>query len=294
VIALGGLSAAVTFWLGQRIGGWPVGLLAGAIYAVMPGHQIYSVTSMDIVFVLLISAGAAALFLALEPGARPRLAVLAGALISVGLFFTYATTQLLWFGIAVCICALLRHTPFGHVLRQGGLVTLVLLGIYVALAVLAGFNIIAVVRTSLATNAAVMGRIDASGQLHTLTSPTLSYYVYYLDVNLIAYLWFLAPWGMTAWVAMARSALLRKRSLRAVDRLTLGFTAWIAGMWLSGLFIRETERVWSFTYPLAAVLIATYAWKGQTTRVRVWRAALFMVLCFGMSVFLRMTMTSYW
>jgi hypothetical protein len=294
VIALGSLSAAVAFWLGQRIGGWPVGLLAGAIYAAMPGHQLYSVTSMDIVFVLLISAGATAFFLALEPGARPWLAVLAGALIAAGLFFTYATTQLFWFGAAVCVCALLRRVPLGHVLRQGGLVALVILGIYAALAALTGFNIIAVVRTSIASNSEFMGRTDESGQLSTFTSPTLAYYVYYLGVNLIAYLWFLAPWGMTAWVAMGRSALLRWQSLRAADTLTLGFTAWIAGMWLSGLFIRETERVWSFTYPLAAVLIAAYAWQGETTRVRVWRAGLFTMLCFGMSVFLRTTMTSYW
>jgi hypothetical protein len=294
VIALGSLSAAVAFWLGLRIGGWPVGLLAGAIYAAMPGHQLYSVTSMDIVFVLLISAGATAFFLALEPGARPWLAVLAGALIAAGLFFTYATTQLFWFGAAVCAGALLRRISLGHVLRQGALTALVILGIYAALAVLTGFNIIAVVRTSIATNSEVMGRTDASGQLSTFTSPSLAYYVYYLGVNLIAYLWFLAPWGMTAWVGMGRSALLHRRSLRAADTLTLGFTAWIAGMWLSGLFIRETERVWSFTYPLAAVLIAAYAWQGETTRVRVWRAALFTTLCFGMSVFLRTTMTSYW
>ena len=99
---------------------------------------------------------------------------------------------------------------------------------------------------------------------------------------------------MTAWVAMGRSALSRGRSLRTIDTLTLGFTAWIAGMWLSGLFIRETERVWSFTYPLAAVLIAAYAWQGETTRVQLWRAALFTTLYFAMSVFLRMTMTSFW
>jgi hypothetical protein len=294
VIALGSLSAAVAFWLGQRVGGWPAGLLAGAIYAVMPGHQFYSVTSMDIVFVLLLSAAATTFFLALEPGARPWLAVLAGALIAVGLFFTYAATQLLWFGVAVCICALLRRTPLSQVLRQGGLVTLVLIGIYALLAAATGFNIIAVVRTSIASNSAFMGRTDAAGQLSTFTSPSLAYYVYYLGANLIAYLWFLAPWGMTAWVGMGRAALQRWRSLSAADTLTLGFTAWIAGMWLSGLFIRETERVWGFTYPLAAVLIAMYAWQGATTQVRVWRAALFTMLCFAMSVFLRMTMTSFW
>jgi hypothetical protein len=42
------------------------------------------------------------------------------------------------------------------------------------------------------------------------------------------------------------------------------------------------------------VLIAAYAWQGETTSVRLWRAGLFVTLCFGMSVFLRMTMTSYW
>ncbi len=294
VIALGSLSAAVAFWLGQRIGGWPVGLLSGAIYTAMPGHQFYSVTSIDIVFVLLIASAATAFFLALEPRARPWLAVLAGVLIAVSLFFTYATTQLFWFGAAVCACALLRRTPVAHVLRQGALTTLVITGMYAMLAVLTGFNIVTVFRTSLTTNSEVMGRIDTAGQLHTFTSPTLAYYIYYLGINLLPYLWFLAPWGLTAWAAMARSALLRWRSLRAADTLALGFTAWIAGMWLSGLFIRETERVWSFTYPLAAVLIATHAWQGETTRVRLWRAALFTTLCFGMSVFLRMTMTSFW
>jgi hypothetical protein len=79
-----------------------------------------------------------------------------------------------------------------------------------------------------------------------------------------------------------------------LDSVTFGLAGVVLGMWLSGLFIREVERIWAFTYPLAAVLIAAHLWQGATARIRLWRAGIFIALFIAQSVLMRVLLYTYW
>lgn len=96
------------YWVGTSIGGQRVGLLGAAIYAVIPGHLIYTVTSMDAIFNSLLAWALWAFWIALRPDGKAWMALLAGVLLGLGLFLSFATLTLGIFGIAL-IGNLLLH-----------------------------------------------------------------------------------------------------------------------------------------------------------------------------------------
>ncbi len=294
VITLGTLNVVAAFWLGWRLGGPRLAVLAGAIVAVMPGFGVYLVTSMDTIFNATIALGAVAFFLALEPGARRRMAVGAGTLIAIGLFFTFAATQLAFFGLAVCVLALLRGRSWPFVIRQAALAALALLTIYGLLYLTTGFNIVESAIRATANNARAVTRDAVAFEAQYLAPPSLQYYTYYLGVNIIPYLWYLAPWGLAALTPIVLRSRTTWRRPTSFNALALALVAWVGGMWLSGLFIREVERIWGFTYPLAAVLIAAHVWQGETPRERLWRAGLWITLFFAQTAVMYMLLNLYW
>lgn len=300
-IALSALAPAAALWAGHRLGGPRLGLLAGAVAAVMPGQLVYGVTSMDGVFNMLLALGAAAFLLALEPGARWWAAALAGLLIAAGLLFTYAATQLFFFGLAVCAAALWRGWAAADgpaparlagaaapVLRQGlvaaGALALIYLGLYLA----TGFNVVEGALRATAINVDVMRAVKARPFL----PPSLSYYTLYLVANLLAFAWYLGPWGLTA-ATGAGGAALRRRPLDGLGALAAGLAALVAGMALGGLFNREVERIWGFTYPLFAVLVARHALQGDARQQR-WRAGLYLALAFAHGLAIRVLLNTFW
>lgn len=299
-ILLSSLLVIAGVWLGYRLGGGRIALLAGALLAVMPGHTVYSVTSMDGIFNAVNGLAAVAFFLALEPGARPRHAALAGVLIAAGLWFTYATTQLFFLGVAVCGLALLRdaHQPLTQRLRfvvqQGATAVAVLVAVYAAVYLVSGFDIIAASIQAKANNARLLGD-PAELNPSLMGLPTIAHYTYYLGVNIVPYLWYLAPWGLAALTVQAVPAFRSWRTpTSSYTRLLLALVALVAGMWLSGLFVREVERIWGFTYPLAAVLIAHHVWDAPTAQARLWRAGLWLSLYFAQSFVMRQLLNLYW
>jgi hypothetical protein len=294
VIALGGLNIVAAFWLGWRLGGPRLAVLAGAILAVMPGFGVYLVTSMDTIFNATIALGAVAFFLALEPGASRRLALGAGTLIAIGLFFTFAATQLVFFGLAVCVLALLRGRSWSFVLRQAGLAALALVAIYGLIYATTGFNIVESAIRATANNARAMTRDAVAFEAQYLAPPSLQHYTYFLAVNIIPYLWYLAPWGLAALTPIVLRSRATWRRPTSFNALAIALVVWVGGMWLSGLFIREVERIWGFTYPLAAVLIAAHAWQGETLRERLWRAGLWIALFFAQTAIMYMFLNLYW
>jgi hypothetical protein len=305
-IILSSLGALAAFWLGWRLGGPAIAALAGALFVVMPGHQVYSVTSMDAVFTAILALGAVSFLLALEPGARPGLAMLSGGLIALGLFFTYTATQMVFFGLAVFAVAVTRgyaQTAGGprglaraaaHPLRQSLLGAGTITTIYALVWLLTGFNLPASIHAASAINSTVMNGVDTSDRLLSFLPLSLAFYTDYLGANLLPYLWYLAPWGLTALSALLLTSISRERRPGMLDSATIGLAGVVAGMWLSGIFIREVERIWAFTYPLAAVLIACHVWQGPTQRVRLWRAGLFAALFIAQSVFIRVMFYTYW
>lgn len=300
-IILSALAPAAALWAGHRLGGPRLGLLAGAVAAVMPGQLVYGVTSMDGVFNMLLALGAAAFLIALEPGARPWAAVAAGVLIAAGLFFTYAATQLFFFGATIAAVALWRgwremSGPAAArlaraalpVLRQGliaaGVIALIYLGLFLA----TGFNVVEGALRATAINAEVMRFVKTRPFL----PPSLSYYTLFLIANLLAFSWYLGPWGLTG-ASGAGMAALRSGPRDGMGALAAGLAALVAGMALSGLFNREVERIWGFTYPLVAVLIARHALQGDEQQQR-WRAGLFLALAFGHGLAIRVLLNTFW
>lgn len=300
-IGLSALAVLAALWVGLRLGGPRLGLLAGAMAAVMPGQLIYSTTSLDGVFNMLLALGAAAFLLALERPLRPGLAALAGALIALGLFFTYAATQLFFFGVAVAAVGAWRAWPGAPgrgagrlwaagwpLARQGAIAAAVIVGLYLALFAATGFNVVEGALRATAINVEVMRNVTARPFL----PPSLAYYTLYLVANLLAFAWYLGPWGLAAAGSAGRAAL-AEDSPGAFAALAVGLAALVAGMALSGLFNREVERIWGFTYPLLAVLVARHALQGDK-RAQGWRAGLFLALLFAHGMAIRLLLNTFW
>lgn len=293
-IGLSALSAVVAYWLGLRLGGPRIGLLAGATLSVMPGHQIYSVTSMDSVFNAILAGGAALFFCALLPGARRRTAALAGATIALGLFFTYAATQLFFFGAALVVLVWLRQGRLREALVQSSIAAGVIIVAYGLLYLATGYNVVAGSATATAINAQAMDRLYPHRLDHMpFLPPTIGYYLRQLAANTLAFAWYLAPWGLAVLgVTLIEAKADGEGEPFALLALAL---AWlVAGMLLGGLFNREVERIWAFVYPLAAVLIARYVWRGATAYERLWRAGCFLALFFAQSLAFRLLLNTFW
>lgn len=298
-IVASSLAGVAAFWLGLRMGGPLLALLAGAIFVAMPYHNVYSVTSMDGIFNAAIALGMVSFFLALEPGGHWRQAVLSGVLIAVALFFTYATTQLAFFGFSLLCLSAWRQGSLWHPLRQSVLSAGALVACYLLLYLATGFNVIEGALQATANNSRFIERPAFVSTIHLAAFPSLQHYVYHFWINIVPFGWYLAPWGLAALTPQFLRALegfrAKPPAAPASDRtLLLALVGLVAGMWLSGLFIREVERIWGFVSPLAAVLIALHAWQGATRWERLWRAGLYITLFFGQAAVMRMLLNTYW
>jgi hypothetical protein len=296
-IIFSSLIVLAAYWLGMRLGGPRIALLAGVITVAMPGQLIYNVTSMDGIFNAFNALGAVAFFLALEPPARVRTAILAGVLIALALFFTYATTQLAFFGLAAGAMALWRRPGWPTlriVVRQGGVAAGVIVLIYLALYLFTGFDVIRGSREATAENAQVMGRWLYGQTEQPFAPPSFAYYLDFLGANIAPYLWYVAPWGLTAVSGMLLVAAARRwREAGVFEALLVAVGACVLGMALSGLFNREVERIWGFTYPLVAVLIAQQALQGDE-RSRRWWSLLYPTLFFVLGAAMKLTLDTVW
>jgi hypothetical protein len=221
-IGLSSMGPLAACWLGWQLAGRRIGLLAGAFAVVLPGHQIFSVTSMDAVFNGIFALGAVAFILALRPGASVRMALLSGLLIATGLFFSYAATQLAFFGIGVVLAAFwIRQAQQDNwranasaVLRPALIAAGVIAGVYLVLGLVTGFNVVEGAIRATAINAAVMRGFTADAAARAFVPPNLSYYTRHLLANLLPFAWYLGPWGLLI-SGRLQSRLMR----RAVARL---------------------------------------------------------------------------
>ena len=294
------LSSTLVFaawWLGLHMGGLRLALLSAALMTVMPGHMIYSVTAMDGLFNGLNALALVAFFVALERPTHLWRGVIAGGLIALAFMFTYATTQLIFFGVVVAGLALWRGHTVGAVLRQGVVVGAVFIGGYVLLYLGTGFNMIDAVLQGKANNARLLSADPSAAPPTLMGFPPLDHYVQFVGLNIVPFLWYLAPWGLAALtpiVVQAGQRLRQRVPLCATDSLALALLGLLLGMWLSGLFVREVERIWGFVYAPAAVLIGLHIWQGATQRVCLWRAGLWLGLFFGQAVIMRIILYTFW
>ena len=115
----------------------------------------------------------------------------------------------------------------------------------------------------------------------------------YLGANLVAYTLYVTPWGLAALSGELLACVRRGwRQVDAFAALLVATGVCVLGMWLSGLFNREVERIWGFTYPLAAVLIARHALGGAGASR--WRPWLYLALsCVGSAAIKQLLNTAW-
>jgi hypothetical protein len=225
VIVVGALVVPLTYVLGRRLGLDEGRCRAAALLvAFSPGAMLYGVVSTDAMYATLATAAACLL---LSSGALARAA---GAVaLAVASFFSWA---LLAAGGFATVVAWRREG-----LRSAAALALITAvgvgGSYLLLHALTGFDPI--------------GAIRAAGEAYDLGISNVRPYSYWLLGSPAA---FAASLGLpTAWYAA--------RALGAREAAAIGLAAVILVSVAIGVTKAETERIWLFMVPLAAVAAAT-------------------------------------
>jgi hypothetical protein len=225
VIALGAATAPLTWLLGRRLGMADGRARAAAmLIAFSPAALLYGVLSTDAAFATL---GLVAACLLVGSGVGSWIA---GALaLALASFFSWA---LLAVGAFAAVVRLLRggvRSAIGMAL----VAAVVLVGFYLALYGLTGFDPI--------------GSVRAAGDAYSLGIANARPYLFWLFGSPVA---FAVALGIpTAWYAA--------RALGTGDPAAVGLAAIVLVSVLIGLTKAETERIWLFMGPLAAVAAAT-------------------------------------
>ena len=224
VIAIGALVVPLTYVLAGRLGLDEVRCRAAALLvAFSPSATLYGVVSTDAMFA---TFGLAAACLLLAPGLISRSA---GAIaLAVASFFSWALVAIGAFAAIVTW----RREGFAAAVRLGLLAGVVLACFYGALYAVSGFDPI--------------GAVRAAGEAYDLGISNARPYLYWFFGSPVA---FAVALGLpTAWYAA--------RALGTGNDAALALAAVIGVAVLIGLTKAETERIWLFMVPLAAVAAA--------------------------------------
>ena len=224
VIVVGAAAVPLTYALGRCTGlGEERARAAAMLIALSPAAMLYGVVSTDAMFATF-GLAAACLLLAGGIGAR----VLGMLALAVASFFSWA---LLAIGAFATIVVALRESvraAAGLAIGAG----LAVLGFYAALHAATGFDPI--------------GAIEAAGEAYDLGISSARPYLFWLFGSPVA---FAVALGLpTAWYAA--------RALGTGDAVAIGLAAIIVVAAVIGLTKAETERIWLFMGPLAAVAAA--------------------------------------
>ncbi|MEZ5155845.1 MAG: hypothetical protein R2718_07025 [Solirubrobacterales bacterium] len=225
VILIGAAAAPLSWALARRLGIEEGRARAAAMMiAFSPAALLYGVLSTDAMFATL---GLVAAVLLVGSGAGSWLG---GALaLAVASFFSWA---LLAIGAFAAIVQLLRR-GIGPAIAMAAVAGAVLVAFYLLLQALTGFDPI--------------GSIRAAGDAYALGISNARPYLFWLFGSPVA---FAVALGIpTAWYAA--------RALGTGDPAAIGLAAIVVVSVLIGLTKAETERIWLFMGPLAAVAAAT-------------------------------------
>ena len=224
VVGVGALIVPLTYALARRLGLDEIRCRAAALLvAFSPSATLYGVVSTDAMFA---SFGLAAACLLLAPTVISRVA---GAVaLAVASFFSWALLAIGAFAALV----VWRRDGFAAAVRLGLFAGIVLAGFYGALYAAFGFD--------------PVGAVRAAGEAYDLGISNARPYLYWLFGSPVA---FAIALGLpTAWYAA--------RALGTGNDAALALAAVIAVAVLIGLTKAETERIWLFMVPLAAVAAA--------------------------------------
>lgn len=258
-----------TWGLAHLVDGQATASRAVVLLAAAPAPLMYAFTSLDAVAAaILMSVVAVLAWAILSGGWRP--ALVAGLAVAGAFFFTYQASFAVYFAILLALLTNPWRTAALALLRiaLGGLVGLVLLRLVV------GFDLLETLRASL-SSLAYQGRS----------------YGYWLFGNYGAWLTF-------AGVPMG-TLFIREFFSKRVPKFLVAFflPLWIFYVLpstVSHVLPGETERVWLFAYPVAAVAAAMwlYRWEQKTgTHIIV---PLLVGLSVFQTVFLQAMINTYW
>jgi hypothetical protein len=300
VIALAGLAVWPTYRLAARIGGARGGLLAAAIYAVLPAHLIFSTTSMDAVFATILAFAIDAVHAAFMPDARVWRAVVAGVGLALAMCFSFVTLMLGFYAGVLLVWRIFQTyraerskaaTPRNPVLQPlwialviGAIAGLLL----VVLRWLIGFDILAALIQGAAVNYDVLHqRLPPAGP---------AFYLFFLAVNSVAYACYLGPWVLDRVAVDGRAGLaaLKRGRATSAQALAASLAVLLLGMLFSSLFTREVERIWSFTHILVAAVVACSIIGEARDTHWLRTAGLMLGTLFLQGVFFRMVFSIYW
>jgi hypothetical protein len=251
-IVVSALTIIPAHLLARRLFGPRVAAITSGLYVVAPSLVLFGATSMDGVYTLPLVFSLYAFVRAID--ARTGLstcvwALITAAALAVGMLMTFS---------AVCVGVLLamygaasfsgprRGRVWGVLLLAGGAFVLA----FIALKLGTGYDLIASVKASMASDEAVMG------ERRRALLP-------YLDVSTANLLAFLIGCGITISLVAAKGI---KDSLIACDPrrwkldrfapLLPCFAAAVVLLSFSTLYRWETERIWTFLCPLAVIAAA--------------------------------------
>jgi hypothetical protein len=221
-IGVGALATPALYLLARRIFDEPQARAAALLFVFVPTSLLYGATSADALYATL---GVCAAALLVTGGARTLLP--GAAVLAASTFFSYALL-----GVAAW-AGLVRWFREGFVsaLRMGLVCAAALLALYLALAAVTGFDVLAVVQ---ATN-------DRYREGIAHVRP----YLFYLFGSPAAFLVMLGP---VAWFAA--------RSLGRREETALALATVIAVAAVVGYTKAETERIWLFLVPFACLAAA--------------------------------------
>jgi hypothetical protein len=225
VIAVGAATAPLTWLLGRRLGMADGRARAAAmLIAFSPAALLYGVLSTDAAFATL---GLVAACLLVGSGVGSWIA---GALaLALASFFSWALLAVGAFAAVVR----LRRGGVRSAIGMALVAAVVLVGFYLALYGLTGFD--------------PVGSVRAAGDAYSLGIANARPYLFWLFGSPVA---FAVALGIpTAWYAA--------RALGTGDPAAVGLAAIVLVSVLIGLTKAETERIWLFMGPLAAVAAAT-------------------------------------
>ncbi len=259
VVAIAALGVWPTYLLARRISGWRAGILAAAIFSLLPAAMAYNVVSMDALLATILAWAIYALYVAFVPtgGKAERAALVAGLLLGLGIFFSFTTLMVALVAAALLVWQLWQRPYDPAALRRwAGLATRVLatmLLVHLGLWGFTGYNSLDAFFMGMANNT-----VDVSNRISPLG---LSSYLFFLAVNAVSYGWFLGPWPLYRLLGSANQAIARlgnpATAAQQNNALGLGMLLLIGGMLGSGLFFREIERIWLFSHILIATTLAS-------------------------------------
>lgn len=225
VIGVGVLTVPLTYALARRVSmNEERSRAAAMLVAFSPSMALYGVVSTDAMFATL---GLAAACLLVGSGLPSRIA--GAATLAVASFFSWA---LLAVGVFAGVVVWMRE-GFGSAFRLGLVTAAIVIAAYAALYEASGFDPI--------------GAVRAAGDAYDLGISNARPYLYWLFGSPVA---FLVALGLpTAWYAA--------RALGVGNAVAVGLIAIVVASVLVGVTKAETERIWQFMVPLAAVAAAT-------------------------------------